>query len=75
MTSPIRQITVISGDGIGQEVVDATLHILEAASAPLTWVKCRAGDALFKEGISPKTFISLILCLILISIQVLWKTK
>ena len=30
---------------------------------------------LFKEGISPKTFISLILCLILISIQVLWKTK
>lgn len=30
---------------------------------------------LFKEGISPKTFISLILCLILISIQVLWKAK
>ena len=52
MTSPIRQITVISGDGIGQEVVDATLQILEAASAPLTWVKCRAGEALFKEGIS-----------------------
>lgn len=29
----------------------------------------------FKEGITPKTFISLILCIILISIQVLWKTK
>ena len=52
MTSPIRQITVISGDGIGQEVVDATLQILEAASTPLTWVKCRAGEALFKEGVS-----------------------
>ena len=29
----------------------------------------------FKEGITPKTLISLILCIILISIQVLWKTK
>lgn len=29
----------------------------------------------FKEGISTKTFISLILCVILISIQVLWKTE
>ena len=29
----------------------------------------------FKEGITPKTFISLILCVILISIQVLWKTE
>ena len=29
----------------------------------------------FKEGITPKTFISLIICVILISIQVLWKTK
>tara|TARA_Y100001935_G_scaffold255658_1_gene270631 strand:+ start:15882 stop:17267 length:1386 start_codon:yes stop_codon:yes gene_type:complete len=52
MTSPIRQITVIPGDGIGQEVVDATLQILEAASAPISWSKCRAGEALFKEGVS-----------------------
>jgi hypothetical protein len=29
----------------------------------------------FKEGITPKTFISLFICVILISIQVLWKTK
>ena len=29
----------------------------------------------FKEGISTKTLISLILCVILISIQVLWKTE
>ena len=29
----------------------------------------------FKEGITPKTLISLILCVILISIQVLWKTE
>ncbi len=30
---------------------------------------------LFKEGITAKTFISLILCVILISIQVLWNTE
>jgi len=29
----------------------------------------------FKEGITPKTFISLVICVILICIQVLWKTK
>ena len=29
----------------------------------------------FKEGITPKTLISLILCVILISIQILWKTN
>lgn len=29
----------------------------------------------FKEGITNKTFISLILCVVLVAIQVLWKTK
>jgi hypothetical protein len=29
----------------------------------------------FKEGITNKTFISLVLCVILVAIQVLWKTK
>ncbi len=52
MTSPNRQITVISGDGIGQEVVDATLKILESASAPITWQQCHAGEKVFKQGIS-----------------------
>jgi hypothetical protein len=32
-------------------------------------------EIFFKEGISIKTFISLILCLILISIQLFWKIK
>jgi isocitrate dehydrogenase len=52
MTSPNRQITVISGDGIGQEVVDATLKILKAASAPIQWTFCHAGETQFKQGIS-----------------------
>ena len=29
----------------------------------------------FKEGITNKTFISLVLCVVLVAIQVLWKTK
>tara|TARA_B110000977_G_C10917889_1_gene431880 strand:- start:128 stop:484 length:357 start_codon:yes stop_codon:yes gene_type:complete len=29
----------------------------------------------FKEGITNKTFISLILCVVLVAVQVLWKTK
>ncbi len=51
MASP-QHITVIAGDGIGQEVVDATLQILDAASAPLTWVHCQAGEACFRNGIA-----------------------
>ena len=36
MTSSKKtHLTVIPGDGIGQEVVDATLKILDAASASL----------------------------------------
>ena len=30
---------------------------------------------MFKEGINAKTLVSLVLCFILISIQVLWKTE
>ena len=30
---------------------------------------------IFKEGITTKTFVSLIICVILIAIQVLWKVK
>ena len=29
----------------------------------------------FKEGITNKTFVSLLLCIILVAIQILWKTK
>ncbi|MGC6367929.1 MAG: isocitrate/isopropylmalate family dehydrogenase [Candidatus Marinamargulisbacteria bacterium] len=50
MTSPKQQITVISGDGIGQEVVDATIKILEAASTPIQFDHCQAGERIFKQG-------------------------
>ena len=37
--------TVIPGDGIGPEVTDATLAVLEAVGAPFQWETCKAGMA------------------------------
>jgi isocitrate dehydrogenase (NAD+) len=37
--------TLIPGDGIGPEVTDATLEILEAVGAPFEWERCKAGMA------------------------------
>jgi isocitrate dehydrogenase (NAD+) len=38
-------ITLIPGDGIGPEVTDATLAVLEAVGAPFQWETCKAGMA------------------------------
>lgn len=58
-SSSHSSIVVIKGDGIGPEVVDATLAILTAAKVPFSWTICEAGEALFKQGIqsgaSPET--------------------
>ena len=47
MTSPAsrstpRSVTLISGDGIGPEVVDATMRIIEAAGVKIEW-ECAFG--------------------------------
>jgi isocitrate dehydrogenase len=44
-------ITVIPGDGIGPECVQATLAILEAAKAPLAYEMREAGASVFRKGI------------------------
>jgi len=47
----MQKVTIIPGDGIGTEVMDATLKILEAAGAPLEWEKIEAGEKVIeKEG-------------------------
>jgi len=43
-------ITVARGDGIGPEVMDATLRILEAADAPLRYEEVRIGLAAYERG-------------------------
>ena len=46
-----KKITVIRGDGIGPEIMDATLHVLEALGAGLSYEEADAGlVALEKHG-------------------------
>ncbi len=46
-----HRITVIPGDGIGPEIMDATIRVLEATGAPFDWEYREAGlDAAEKYG-------------------------
>lgn len=58
-TSPIS-ITVAEGDGIGPEIMEATLQILQAAKAPLQIKKVEIGEKVylrgFPAGIEPSTW-------------------
>ncbi|GAB6876748.1 NADP-dependent isocitrate dehydrogenase [Thermaerobacter litoralis] len=47
-----KLVTVIPGDGIGPECVEATLKILEAAKAPLVFEIREAGASVFKKGLA-----------------------
>lgn len=44
-------ITVARGDGIGPEIMDATLRVLEAAGAELEIEEIEIGEAVYKRGI------------------------
>ena len=44
-------ITVAHGDGIGPEIMDATLHILQAAGARLEIETIEIGEQVYKRGI------------------------
>ena len=45
------KITALPGDGIGPEVMQATMQILEAANAPVEWEMAEAGAEAFKKGL------------------------
>lgn len=47
-----RKITVAYGDGIGPEIMKATLKILEAAGAPLEYDVIEIGQNVYLKGIS-----------------------
>src|SRR5258706_15714947 len=51
MTPARRKITVLSGDGIGPEVVESALEIIKAAGVAVEFEKCEAGARAFKNGI------------------------
>jgi isocitrate dehydrogenase len=45
------EITIARGDGIGPEIMDATLRILEAAGAALIYDEIEIGEAVYKRGV------------------------
>ena len=51
MTTAKRKITILSGDGIGPEVVDAAIAIIKATGAAVEFEKCEAGARAFEKGI------------------------
>jgi isocitrate dehydrogenase (NAD+) len=51
MSKPPRKVTLINGDGIGPEVVRATVAVLQAVKAPLEYESCDAGiEVMSKYG-------------------------
>lgn len=48
---PAHRITLVPGDGVGPEVADATVHVLEAAGVAIEWEEAVAGTrALVNHG-------------------------
>jgi len=43
-------VTVAHGDGIGPEIMDAVLHILDEAGAPLRYETVEIGKAMYEKG-------------------------
>lgn len=46
----MRRITIAKGDGIGPEIMDATLKILTAAKAPIEWDEVSIGEQQYLAG-------------------------
>ena len=46
------KVTALPGDGIGPEVMAATMEILAAAGAPIEWDMAEAGAKVFEKGLA-----------------------
>jgi len=46
-------VTLINGDGIGPEILEATVRVLEALDAPYTWHRFTAGLAAYEQAGDP----------------------
>ena len=53
MNTPKIPATLITGDGIGPEIMEATLRALEAVGAPFEWETVTAGLAAVREFDDP----------------------
>ncbi len=50
-TASPTTVTLIPGDGIGPECVEAARRIVEAAGVPIEWELCEAGAEVFRKGL------------------------
>ena len=48
--NPEAKAVLIPGDGIGPEITDAVLSVLDAAGADIDWIRCDAGLAALESG-------------------------
>jgi len=46
-----HEVTLIPGDGVGPECVEATVRVIEAAGVGLDFERCEAGEAVFRKGV------------------------
>jgi isocitrate dehydrogenase (NAD+) len=49
MSSQEHRVTLIPGDGIGPEVSDAAVRVVEATGARIAWEHCEAGAEVFQK--------------------------
>ncbi len=47
-----QRITIARGDGIGPEIMDAVLAILQAAGAPLEYDEIEIGEKIYRQGVT-----------------------
>jgi len=45
-----RHVVVAEGDGVGPEIMEATLSIIRAAKTPITWDSLVLGQAVYEKG-------------------------
>jgi isocitrate dehydrogenase len=45
-------VTLIPGDGIGPEVVEAARNVIDASGVSITWERAQAGAAVFRKGVA-----------------------
>ncbi len=48
----MTKITIAKGDGIGPEIMDATLRILDASGARIEWEEIEVGEKVYQKGLS-----------------------
>ncbi|HJQ66741.1 MAG TPA: isocitrate/isopropylmalate family dehydrogenase [Gemmatimonadales bacterium] len=53
MTSPVREATLIAGDGIGPEITEATLHVLDALGVRFDWDEEYGGMSAVEKAGTP----------------------